>query len=226
MTTLAESPALLAPLALTFVSAAVVGRARINRRRQALNRALHELRRPLQALALGAAGDRADPQVRAAIDALADLDREINGGGQPEARRRRVEARELAREAVERWRRPALRLGRTIELRWRAPSCPIECELEAISRALDNLIANSLEHGSGPIVLEGTSRPGRVRINVADRGLPPPQTAPPPRRPGRDPRRGHGIALVAAAASRHGGRFASCRGPQGASAVIELPLAQ
>ncbi len=223
MGALTEAPGLLAPLALTFASLALVGRARRGRRRLELNRALHELRRPLQALALAdRSGD--EPQLRAAIEALAILDREINGGaGEPA--RVLVDARALAREAVERWRRPVLELGRGIELRWYARPCPIECDPAAIARALDNLIANSLEHGSGPIVVEGTSRGARVRLHVTDGG-PCVATAPGrPRRAGRDPRRGHGAALVAAVASRHGGRFASCRGPRGGSAVLELPLA-
>lgn len=220
MATIVDSPALFAPLALTFASAVVVGRARLGRRRQVLNRALHELRRPLQALALGSRAE--DPHLRAAIEALGELDRAVNGGPPTGPAARRVEARELARDAVVRWREPALRRGRTVELRWRAPECPIDCEPATISRALDNLIANSLEHGSGPIVLEGTVRPGRVRLHVADAGAPADAQ---PSRGARDPRRGHGTALVAAAAARHGGRFAACRGPAGASAVIELPLA-
>jgi hypothetical protein len=46
----------------------------------------------------------------------------------------------------------------------------------------------------------------------------------PLRRP-RDPRRGHGLRVVADVAAAHGGRFAACRHAAGATAVLELPLA-
>ena len=215
-----ELPVLLAPFALMLATVVVAGRARGVRRQRALNRALHELRRPLQALALGSG---ADLQVRAAIVALADLDREINGGPARPPARTLIEARELARDAVERWREPALRLGRRVELRWYTRPCPIVCEPDQIARALDNLIANSLEHGSGPIVLEGTTTGARVRLHVADGG--PGARGNPPGWERRDSRHGYGTGIVAAAASCHGGRFATCRGPRGGSAVIELPLA-
>ena len=35
-------------------------------------------------------------------------------------------------------------------------------------RALDNLVANALEHGRGPIRVEGSARAGRLRLSVAD----------------------------------------------------------
>jgi signal transduction histidine kinase len=93
------------------------------------------------------------------------------------------------------------------------------CDPEAIARALDNLIANALEHGAGRIRIEGLGRPGRVRVHVANRGGPRVPAA------GRDPRRGHGLGIVRLVAEEHGGRFAACRHRDGASAVLELPLA-
>src|SRR4051794_41162321 len=108
---LAESPVLAWPLALSFASIAVAERLRLSRRRVALNRSLHELRRPLQALSLaGPADDRG--QLERAIDAVGLLDREINGGHPPS--RRRADARALVEQAVERWRGPAIRAGRQL----------------------------------------------------------------------------------------------------------------
>jgi signal transduction histidine kinase len=215
---LVESSAIAWPMALTFASVATLDRVRVARRRRALNRSLHELRRPLQALALCApAADRARGQLESAIDALAGLDREINGGQRPP--RRRIDARTLAEQAVARWRLPALQTGRELRLDWRAGRAEVMCDPAAISRALDNLIANALEHGAGRVRVEGSGRPGCVRVHVANRYGP---LAP---AGGRDPRRGHGLGIVRSVAEEHGGRFAACRHRDGASAVLELPLA-
>ena len=78
-------PAAWATLGLMLVLAAREWQAR--GRRQALNTALHELRRPLQTLWLtGDPGSAAVAPVPAsilgqAVTALADMDREINGSG-------------------------------------------------------------------------------------------------------------------------------------------------
>ncbi|HEX2372295.1 MAG TPA: hypothetical protein VHI33_06730, partial [Solirubrobacterales bacterium] len=80
--------ALLAGWPLALTAAAILARERVRggRRRGALNRALHELRRPLQALALGAGdGPRDDRSVNGdgpgklelALSALDDLDHEL-----------------------------------------------------------------------------------------------------------------------------------------------------
>jgi signal transduction histidine kinase len=218
---LIESPVVAWPVALSFASVAVADRLLLARRRLALNRSLHELRRPLQAMSLaGNGGGRG--QLERAIDALELLDREINGGSPPG--RRRADARALAEQAVARWRGPALGGGRTLSFAWRGGPSAVICDPDAISRALDNLIANAIEHGSGPIRIEGSGRPGFVRLHVANRaGLAEPAAL--GVRPGRDPRRGHGLGVVSAVAADHGGRFAACRHRGGASAVLELPLA-
>lgn len=237
MVGLAETTAVLAPLAL--VIAVVMGRRRERRRRAALNRALHELRRPLQFLALmrsaparmrGRGREGAWGQLDAALAALADLDAEINGRGSS-ATPRPVRADELVAEAVERWRSPAAFLGRELELRWSAGRTAVLGDAAALSRALDNLVANSLEHGAKGVRLEGTTESGRLKIAVID-GLGASggvatlagPLAPGPSRNG-DPRRGHGLAVCARIASSHGGRLLLARQGTGARAVLELPLA-
>ena len=69
------------PLGIALAALLVGHRAREARRRASLNLALHELRRPLQALVLSSAAWR-DPEseaVRVTLAALGDLDRAING---------------------------------------------------------------------------------------------------------------------------------------------------
>jgi signal transduction histidine kinase len=218
---IADTAAIAWPLALTLATVALTDRRRLARRRRAINRALHEVRRPLQALALSVpAGARR--QLDLAVAALADLDREVNGGPPPP--RRLVQASSLAAEAVERWRQPARALGRTVELRWRAGGCRVLCEPGAVGRALDNLIANSIEHGGGTVRVEGTTAAGRVRLAVTDEGRSAGRSTA-VAIGGRDWRRGHGRAIVAAVAAAHGGRFASCAHATGTSSILELPRA-
>ncbi len=234
---IAEGALLACPLALAC-AAVVAERARVRQRRELINRALHELRRPLQALVLqaepasGRNGGRG--HLDQALAALEAVDREVNGA--PAARRlRRVDGHSLAAEAVGRWRGPAAIHGRWIELAWHASPAVVMCDEAAISRALDNLIANALEHGRGPIRVDGTRRDDRLRLTVADGAdagagepaAPVPVAARPPvaHRHQAGGRRGRGLRIVAEVAAEHGGRFAACAHARGASAVLELPLA-
>jgi signal transduction histidine kinase len=214
------------PLALTLATVVVSDRAHRRRRRELLNRALHELRRPLQALTLAwpqpAAGGRG--HLGLALDAVAELDRQVNGPQVPDRPRAAlVDAHMLATDALQRWRGPAASSGRSLELSWRANGSRLVCEPDAVARAIDNLIANALEHGSGPILLDGSVRDGRLRLAVADGTGGANGGAVLSR--GRRAQRGRGLGIVAEIAARHGGRFAACAHGDGARAVIELPLA-
>jgi signal transduction histidine kinase len=225
------------PLAITCATVVVADRARVRRRRELLNRALHELRRPLQALLLQARTERAQPrgrdQLEQALEALAGIDREVNGGS-PQRPSAVVDGRALAADAVRRWRGPVALEGRWIEFAWHANGSRLQCDEGAIGRALDNLIANALEHGRGPIRIDGTERAGRLRLTVANgvdaggRAQQPPdrRAALTAHRHRAGSHRGHGLRIVAEVAAAHGGRFAACTHEDGASAVLELPLAR
>jgi signal transduction histidine kinase len=224
--TVATSAFVAWPLALTLATVVVSDRARRRRRREILNRALHELRRPLQALTLAwpqpLRGGR--DHLGLALAALGELDRQVNGARPSTSPRLAlVDAHTLATDAAQRWRGPAARHGRSIEVRWRANGSRLVCDPDAVARALDNLFANALEHGSGPIRLDGSVSAGRLRLAVADgsRGAASGAAV----SPSRGARRGHGLRLVAEIAADHGGRFATCGRGDGARAVIELPLA-
>ena len=229
---IAELAVIACPAAISCATVVAAERLRTRRRRELLNRSLHELRRPLQALVLQARsapgiGERRRGQLELALDALAGLDRQVNGGP-AEPRSELVDAEELAADAIGRWRAAAALAGRRIELAWHAGRAGLACDPGAVSRALDNLIANALEHGRGGIRVEGSRRRDRLRIVVTDGAGPVGLNAPPPatngsRRSG--PRRGHGLRIVADVAAAHGGRFAACAHAAGASAVLELPLA-
>lgn len=205
-------------------------RVRAGRRRAALNRAVHELRRPLQLLALATAPGLGSPNpLQLAIAAVSHLDGEINGKSADD--RRLVSAHELAGGAVGRWRSRARCSGGSLVLRWRAGRASILGDPVRISQALDNLIANALEHGGPNVTVEARRVAGRLRISVVDDGrggrlgnemgsfaesL--------SRRGGRS-HRGHGLEVVHSVAAAHRGRFALRRSDSGSVAMLELPLA-
>jgi signal transduction histidine kinase len=196
--------------------------------RRALNRALHELRRPLQALLLlEDRGGRpaAAPQVASrrgllelATSALQDLDGALNGDAPPRPSRR-FSCRESVMASLERWRAQAARAG-GVRVYWDAGPALIDGDAARLAQALDNLLANAVEHGGPPIVITGARVAGRIRITIAN-GVRPGKVARPP-----DPRRGHGTDVVSEVARTHGGRFALCETGSGCVAALELPLAE
>ena len=213
------------------VAVVAAARARELRLRARLNRALHELRRPLHALALAggraaSTGRDASPDtLELALSALADLDRELNGST-ASLRPVRVPGRVLAEAALERWRVPAARSGRALELRWAAGAAVVRADPTRTAQAIDNLLANAIEHGGLLITLRATIHAGRLRLSVTDSGA--------RSRPSRgvlgagragDRRRGHGLAIASAIAAAHGGRLLAERNGAGVTASLELPLA-
>ena len=193
-----------------------------------LNRALHELRRPLQALVLlesGSGQPAATPPaasrrglLEVAASALQDLDGAVNGDA-PARPSRRFSCREVVLAALERWRWVAAHAG-GIRVYWDAGPAPVEGDPVQMAHALDNLIANALEHGGPPVVVTGAKVAGRIRVTIAN-GT---GDHPPVRQ--RDPRRGHGTEVVSRVASAHRGRFAICQTGSGCVAALELPLAE
>ena len=211
------------PLALTMAVVLAGDQVRSRRRRRTLNERLHELRRPLQALALAtshAPSEGPDP-LELALTALRDLDREVNGG-EVDFTRRPVEARMLAIAASERWRVRAAAAGRRIAVRWRCGDALADVDPVRVAQALDNLIANALEHGGGPITIEGARHRGRIDLIVRDGG----SLRPPRVREHQDPRRGHGLRLTRSLAKRSGGHLRLRAQAQGGTvAALVLPLA-
>jgi signal transduction histidine kinase len=223
---------------------------RDGRRRSALNEHLHELRRPLQALALMTPpADRAEGAIGAgdgplemAAAALARLDREINGEAEATVRAT-VAVRPLVEAARRRWGGQAALTGATIAVRWDADEAAVDGDRIDLAAALDNLVVNALEHGGQRIELTADVVGARICLAVVDSGSGAGRRARDrdasvrgrevKRR--RDPRipfgrlsgkarHGHGLRLVRRTAERHGGTFALYRGEDGSSAVLELPL--
>jgi len=224
------------PLAATLAAVVAAQELQVGRRRSALNRALHELRRPLQAIALAAAGDDGGTptvlasSVQLAGAAIEQLDRELNGDAGFRRPREPIELRPLLEAAVRRWQAPAALAGGSLSLRWRAGQAQVVGDRVELSQALDNLLLNAIEHGGPTIAVDARLHRGRVRIVIADSGR---ASRPKDRREtpaeaidrlaGRR-RRGHGLTVVRRVAASHHGRFALRRSERGSLALFELPL--
>jgi signal transduction histidine kinase len=226
------------PLAVTFAAALVGECLTARRRRTAANHALHELRRPLQAMALmeqaradqagnGSGARNPAAALDSAIVAAGDLERVINGDGDANDRRP-VSCDEVIAAAIERWEPLAARLG--VSLRFSGPrqSGTLLVDPRRLDQALDNLIANAVEHG-GPLIDVGVRvSGGQARIAVRDSGARQARLgrpAHPSSLPVAGGRRGNGLRIVGSVARSHQGRFAFHRSPSGSVAVIDLPLA-
>jgi signal transduction histidine kinase len=225
------------PLGASLAAVVAARGLRAGRRRTALNEALHELRRPLQVLALAAPGaGQAAPSaiqgsVQMAASALARLEREING--EPLAAvRAPICARPLLGAAVGRWKGRAALAGGSLSLRWQAGEATIDGDRCAIAQALDNLIVNAIEHGGPEVVVEARGRAGRLRVAVIDSGR---ESRPESRRESPaelvarlSGRRlhGHGLRVVRRTAAAHRGEFRLRSSARGTEAVLELPLSR
>jgi len=193
-------------------------------RRARLNDAFHELRRPLQALRLASNHtpvdrDLAIRQLELACSALTDAEYAIKGGTSP-GRRSPADARRLLSEACGRWQDSAETAGRRLTFRWTGCDASVLVDGIAVARALDNLVANALEHGGHEISIEGAVQGWKVRLAVHDRSS---GERDEELRPRAAAVRGLGLRIAARIAADHGGRFSFDRHECGCDAVIELP---
>jgi signal transduction histidine kinase len=130
----------------------------------------------------------------------------------------------VARRSADRFAAAAAQQGRTIVVRC-PPGLRLTADEAALERALDNLVANALEHGHGEIAIEASDAP--PRLSVRDDGAAP-ASDDLFRRFQRGPARstsgsGLGLAIVAALAEAHGGTAGVAAGDGHFTAWIALP---
>lgn len=208
-------------------------------RREEMARACHELRGSLTAARLGLHAGKRTPLTEARLRAIelelekAALALDDLSGARPRARGtvlstriRWLDLQELLVDTVEAWRGVAE--GRTVELRLlRCAAAPeaLRGDRLRLAQAIGNLIANAIEHGSGPVEVRARVEDPAVRIEVTDGGvgLPAPVEELVRRRQRRGGRRGRGLAIAAGIAAAHGGRLAGAPSDRGARLVLELP---
>ena len=164
----------------------------------------HELRNPLQVLAL-AAGPELQPELDRARVALADLAAARTG------RRADADAEVVQLDRVV-WRAAAAsdlaarRVGGGVHLDWSAGPIAVRANRGRISQALTNLLSNAVEHGGGQVRVVGRRTRDGVRIEVRDNG------------------RGHGLAVAAKAVRDAGGELTAMRAGDGTAVAFELPI--
>ncbi|MGH2871011.1 MAG: ATP-binding protein, partial [Solirubrobacteraceae bacterium] len=160
---------------------AVAALRRLQERMEAVARACHELRGPLTAarlgLSAGSSGAAPSPSRLRAVDAelvraavaLDDL-AEPRGGPPRLAALERLDVPALLRECVEAWQAVADAHGVALTLDWSGEATATWGDRSRLAQAVENLIANALEHGAGSVLVQGRELDGRARVTVSDEG--------------------------------------------------------
>ena len=231
---------------LALLVAASVVHARERRRLVRVARARHEVSGPLCTAQLALEGLEPSARVDAiglelrraalALDDLATPRRRLAllGGlvaprpSPPAAARgsdTRVDVARLLADAAPVWRSVADARG--VELAVEPSPAAVAGDPLRLAQACANLVTNAVEHGGGPVKVRSSAAGGRVRIEVADLGpgLPAPLPKLVAAAHGRRSPRGHGLAIAAAIAERHGGRLTTVHAPRGARVALDLPAA-
>jgi signal transduction histidine kinase len=167
-----------------------------------------------------------DTELSRAGLALDDL-AAAGGGGRRPWRLDRVPMRALVAESAEAWQASAGAAGTVVAVAWSGEEAVVWGDRLRLAQAIGNLIANGIEHGRGPVMVDGAVRAAIVRVAVCDQGpgLPAP-VAVLRRRPRRGRgARGRGLAIAAEVARAHGGALVSAPSEGGARLVLELPVA-
>ena len=199
----------------------------LSRRLELVAEAEHELRGPLTALALGlesarrrGAGGLVGPfehEVGRARLALADLGAARHGRRTP-ARPAPVALGPLLADAAAAAEPGARAAGRALRLSVAAELPTVRADRDRLAQALDNVVANALEHGGRRVELRGRRTTGGVALEVADDGGGFRRFRAPW---GSD--RGRGLRIAARAVEEAGGRLSVESGESGARVRLDLP---
>jgi len=191
----------------------------------------HELRGALTAMGLTLSGmeDRsrlADLRYSYERALAVARDLETARGAQPATaipRPEPVDLRDIAHRVVDAWSGSMAGDRRTVSLDWRAGPASVLGYAVRLTQALDNLVANAVEHGRGPVTVTGSLVAGFVSICVLDHGPGLPRSLEEFRPPSWQALRGHGLVIARHAVELHGGTLRPVRGPAGVGVEVRLP---
>jgi signal transduction histidine kinase len=199
------------------------------RRRSTLAaRASHDIRGPLCTAQLALEGLEPCARVEAIVRELRRA--ALAGGDRTAARRARgprsretVQLDRLLAVAAPAW--EALARHRGVALTLGGGHARVAGDPLRLAQACGNLVANAIEHGGGRVDVRVVAAGGRAGVHVADdgSGLPAPLPRLVAAARGRRTARGHGLAIAAGIAARHGGRLLEVPAPAGAHLVLDLP---
>jgi signal transduction histidine kinase len=186
------------------------------RRMRLVAQAEHELRGPLQAIALAAHGMHRDAGARTSAEpfaselerariALADL-AAARSGRRADPDTELVRLDRVVWRAATGWDLAARRAGGGVHLDWAAGPVSIRADRGRLAQALGNLLANAVEHGGGQVRVLGRRTKRGIRVEIRDSG------------------RGHGLGVAARAVRESGGRLSASRAGAGMAMAIELPV--
>jgi signal transduction histidine kinase len=189
-----------------------------HQRMRLIAEAEHELRGPLQAIALAvdarrpnapamdALGADLRPDIERARMALADL-AAARSGRRADADVEPIRLDRLVWRTATASDLAARRAGGGVHLDWAAGPVTIHANRGRLAQALGNLLANAVEHGGGHVRVVGRRTARGVRVEVRDSG------------------RGHGLTVAAKAVHDSGGRLTAAKAGPGTAVAIDLPIA-
>jgi signal transduction histidine kinase len=197
----------------------------------------HELRGALTAIDLALTGvERTSaPSDRLRVEALRHgYDRALWVAGDLEAARGALPAKlaprpelvdlhEVVRRVVEAWNTSLPMRGPSIALDWRGGAAVVHGYPMRLTQALDNLVANAVEHGRGPVSVLGRTDGACVSVCILDRGAGLMRPLDELRPRSWQARRGHGLVIARHAVELHGGTLRTVRGPTGSGVEVRLP---
>jgi signal transduction histidine kinase len=195
-----------AALVITLIAVLALARRVVSdyERMRLIAEAEHELRGPMQAIAL-AAPDHCHADLERMRAALADLSAARDGrraarDDEPIRLDRLVWRAATASDLV------ARRAGGGVHLDWSAGPVTVTANRGRLAQAVGNLLANAVEHGGAQVRVIGRRTRRGVRIEVRDSG------------------RGHGLAIVTKAVRESGGTLSAVKAGTGTAVAIELPV--